>query len=65
MADITQELIVIASEPKGRLVKNAIHDALLKINEDAETKGSIPENAVMIANAVPAIIVPEVIETEG
>lgn len=62
MADITQELIVIASEPKGRLVKNAIHDALFKVNEDTETKGSIPENAIMIVNAVPFISIPEIEE---
>lgn len=65
MADITQELIIIASEPKGRLVKDAIHDALFKVNEDSETKGGVPENAVMIANGVPAVTEPEVIETEG
>lgn len=65
MADITQELIIIASEPKGSLVKDAIHDALLKVNEDPETKGSIPENSVMIVNGVPAVTAPEVIETEG
>jgi hypothetical protein len=65
MADITQELIVIASEPKGRLVKDAIHDALLKVNEDSEAKGDAPENAVMIVNAVPIVTIPEIIETEG
>lgn len=64
MADITQELIVIASEPKGRLVKNAIHDALEKVNQDEPGPGSSssPQNAIMIAEYVPFISFPEIEE---
>lgn len=38
MPDITTELGIIANEPKGRLVKQAIYDALLKINEAADLR---------------------------
>lgn len=38
MPDITSELGIIANEPKGRLVKQAIYDALLKINEAADMR---------------------------
>jgi hypothetical protein len=38
MADITEELSIIADEPKGRLVKQAIYDALVKINHEAEIR---------------------------
>lgn len=63
MADITQELIVIASEPKGRLVKDAIHDALEKVNQDEpETRIVYPQNAIMIVEHVPFISILEIEE---
>lgn len=34
MADITTELNTIDHDPVGRHVKQAIHDALQKVNED-------------------------------
>lgn len=52
MPDISQELEIIAHEPKGRLVKDAIHDALDKINQTANrrptAKIGIPINEVII-----------------
>jgi hypothetical protein len=64
MADITQELIIIASEPKGRLVKDAIHDALEKVNQDepGPGSGSVPQNTIMIVERVPFISTPEIEE---
>ena len=38
MPDIDNELNTIANEPKGRLVKQAIYDALLKINAAADIR---------------------------
>ena len=38
MADISEYLDIIANEPKGRLVKQAIYDALNAINQQAEIR---------------------------
>ena len=38
MADISGYLDTIAHEPKGRLVKQAIYDALNAINQQAELR---------------------------
>ena len=38
MPDIDNELLIIANEPKGKLVKNAIYDALCKINYAADRR---------------------------
>ena len=44
MPDITEELNIIATDPYGKNVKQAIYDALLKVN-DAKT----PEKATVYA----------------
>lgn len=36
MADISNELNTISEDKRGRNVKQAIHDALMKINQDVE-----------------------------
>jgi hypothetical protein len=72
MPDISEELNIIASEPKGRLVKQAIYDALLKINQEADrrpvAKLGIPIDEAIIdtgwvtnwvvGDIVPGILVP-------
>ena len=38
MPDISEELAIIANEPKGSAVKQAIYDALQKINQEADRR---------------------------
>lgn len=70
--DISEELSIIASEPKGSLVKQAIYDALQKINQEADrrpvAKLGIPIDEAIIdtgwvtnwvvGDIVPGILVP-------
>lgn len=72
MPDISEELSIIANEPKGSLVKQAIYDALQKINQEADrrpvAKLGIPIDEAIIdtgwvtnwvvGDIVPGILVP-------
>lgn len=67
MPDISEELSIIASEPTGKLVKKAIYDALVKINQEADrrpvAKLGIPiDEAIIDTGWVTDWVVGEMIE---